>query len=148
MFCRYDEVAATGRWEVLARSSRSCGGPEPLATIGAETGETVRVPQDPRPDRLVIVRVRGIEEGVVNRVVTAMYRSPEWWATLDGDVSYRLVPGTAVDGLLLAAPESLRRSAGFEFGPPIRQLSIAPRGAFVMPAGLSYEFMSVPLARS
>jgi hypothetical protein len=144
-FCRYDEVAASGRWEVLARVARTCGAPEPLATVIAEVGATVPVPAESRPDRLVVVRVLGIEASLADRVVTTLYRSPEWSVTLDGGATYRLVPGTAADGLLLRVPDSIQRSPGFQFGAPIRQLSIAPKGGLDTAATLTYEFLSVPL---
>ena len=39
-FCRYEQIAATDTWQVLARTNRSCGPPEPLATVSARAGDT------------------------------------------------------------------------------------------------------------
>jgi hypothetical protein len=144
-FCRYEEVAATGRWEVLALGARHCGEPELLGTVTAATGVTVAVPVEERPDRLVIVRVGGIEAGIVDRIVTTLFKSPEWRVTLNAERGYRLVPGTAADGLLLSVPASIRRSPGFDFEEPVRDLAIAPAGQRDRPSSLTYAFYSVPL---
>jgi hypothetical protein len=146
-FCRYDEVAATKRWEVLAPAARRCGTPEPLASVTAKPGQAVPVPRDPRPDRIVIVRVHGIDDSLLDRVLTTLYKSSEWYVTLGGAGKYRLVPGTAQDGLLMAVPASIHRSPGFDFGPPIASISIAQRDRFPAAGPLTYEFLSVPLVR-
>jgi hypothetical protein len=146
-FCRYDEVAANQRWEVLAPAPRQCGAPESLATVTAKPGEAVTVPRDPRPDRIVIVRVHGIDDSLLDRVVTTVYKASEWYVTLGGIGTYRLVPGTAQDGLLMAVPSTIRRSPGFDFGSPIASISIAQRDRFPAAGPLTYEFVSVPLVR-
>jgi len=146
-FCRYDEVAANQRWEVLAQAARHCGTPEPLATVTAKPGQAVAVPLDPRPDRIVIVRVHGINDSLVDRVLTTVYKASEWYVTLGGLGRYRLVPDTAQDGLLMAVPSTIHRSPGFDFGPPIASISITRRNRFPAPGPLTYEFLSVPLVR-
>ena len=146
-FCRYDEIAANQRWEVLAPAGRRCGTPEPLATVTAKAGEVVTVPTDPRPDRIVIVRVHGVDDSLLDRIVTTVYKASEWYVTLGEIGTYRLVPGTAQDGLLMAVPATIHRSAGFAFGPPITSISIAERDRFPAPGPLTYEFLSVPLVR-
>lgn len=144
-FCRYDEVAASVRWEVLALSPRECGTPEPLRTVVARPGQVVVVPVETRPDRFVIVRVHGVDDSLLDRLISTIYKSPEWYITLDGSAPYRLVPGTAVDGLLMAVPSSIDRSSGFTFGPAVRQLSIEPRTPSKGAGVLTFEFLSVPL---
>jgi len=146
-FCRYDDAVASVDWEVLARVDRQCGSPEPLATIDARPGETVAVPTDPRPDRFVIARVIGIEDSTLEHLVTAIYKSPLWYVTLDQDRTFRLVPGTAEDGLLMAVPTSIVRAPGGTFGPAIRSIAIDVHDALVAPGPLRYEFLSVPLIR-
>jgi hypothetical protein len=146
-FCRYDEVVASADWEVLGLVDRRCAWPEPLGTVEARPGETVAVPTDPRPDRFVIARVHGIEDSALEHLVTALYKSPLWYVTLDGARTYRLVPGTAEDGLLMAVPTSIARAPGGTFGPPTRSMSIDVDEALVAPGPLVYEFLSVPLVR-
>jgi adenine/guanine phosphoribosyltransferase-like PRPP-binding protein len=106
----------------------------------------VDVPVDARPDRFVIARVGGLEPSALGQLAEALTKAPDWYATLDG-TRYRLVPGTAADGLLLAVPAAADGTAPFAFGRPIRTIAIAagPHGRDSA-AMLTYEFFSVPLA--
>ena len=144
-FCRYRQLVADDRWQVLGRTLTSCGAPEPLGTVTATEGQTVTVPVEARPDRLVIVRVHGLEPDLATRLVTTLYKGPMWFVTIEG-IRYRLVPGTAADGLLLAVPPSIDGTGPFAFGPPIPSLSIQV-GLDGHGTGrtLTYEFQSVPL---
>jgi hypothetical protein len=147
-FCRYAQIAMSDGWEVLARTGRSCGAPEALDTVSARAGTAVEVPVEARPDRFVIVNVGGLEPSVLGRLRTALAKAPDWYVTLDG-TRYRLVPGTAGDGLLLAVPPAADGTGPFAFGPPIRTIAIAAgqngRGSG---ATLTYQFLSVPLGGS
>jgi hypothetical protein len=102
------------------------------------------VPVESRPDRFVIVRVHGVDDTLFDKLVSTLYKSPEWYITLNGVDRFRLVPGTAVDGLLMAVPPGIVRSSGFTFGPAVQELSIAPRTASKGAATLTFEFLSVP----
>jgi hypothetical protein len=78
----------------------------------------------------------------------ALYRGPEWYATLD-DTRYRLMPGTAADGLLLAVPPAADGTGRFAFGDPIRTIAVTQGLDNNDPhAVLTYEFKSVPLQGS
>jgi len=141
-FCRYRELSSIGNWEVLARTGDSCGQPEPIATLTANEGAKVDVPIDPRPNRLIIVRVHGLEPTLAERLQTLLYKADQWYVTVAG-VRYSLVAPTAIDGLLLSVPQSVDGTGPFAFGPPITSLSIAgPGGAG---RALTYEFQSVPI---
>ena len=61
IFCRYHQRISTARWQVLDRTTGSCGPPEPLSVVTAREGETVTVPVESRPGRFIIVRVHGID---------------------------------------------------------------------------------------
>jgi hypothetical protein len=144
-FCRYDEAAATSRWEVLTlNSSRRCGAPDSLGTVTAALGATVAVPADPVGGRIVVVRVLGLGDSLLDRLVSTAYHSPEWYVTLNGTDKFRLVPGTASDGLLLVVPPQLSRAPGF-LPPPVTSLAIAPRTRLPWQGPLTYEFLAVPL---
>ena len=141
-FCRYRELSSIGAWQVLGLSGETCGNAEPLETVQAKEGETVPVPVETRPGRFVIVRVHGLEPSLRDRVLTALWKAHEWYATIAG-VRYRLVPPTVSDGLLLAVPPEADGTGSFAFGAPIDSISIKSR-----PGGhrmLTYEFESVPL---
>jgi hypothetical protein len=145
-FCRYTQSAVSDAWQVLARTSRTCGTPEALATVSARAGAGVQVPAESRPDRFVIVSVGGLEPSALGLLKTALSKAPDWYVTLD-DSRYRLVPGTVGDGLLLAVPHAADGTGNFAFGPPIRTMAIAAgQDGRESSAMLTYQFASVPLA--
>jgi hypothetical protein len=144
-FCRYRELSSVRNWQVLGRSADSCGPPEPLQTVRAAEGRTVTVPVESRPGRFVIVRVRGLEPSILDRIRTTLFKAEEWYVTIEG-VRYRLVAPTAADGLLLAVPPGADGTGVNAFGPPITSLSIASRDPGPRRT-LTYEFLSVPLVR-
>jgi hypothetical protein len=145
-FCRYTQIAQSGGWQVLARTDRACGSPQPLVTITAMAGAAIQVPAETRPDRFVIVRVSGLEPSVLGRLKTLLSKAPDWYVTLDG-TRYRLVPGTVVDGLLVAVPPAADGTGNFAFGPPIRSMAImAGLDGRESSATLTYEFLSVPMS--
>jgi hypothetical protein len=146
ILCRYDELAANDRWQVLARSERSCGEPEPIGTVTARAGETIAVPAEARPDRLMVVRVSGFPEGPLDRLQALLFRADEWYVELSDRGRFRLVPGTADDGLLLAVPAAISFHPRFAFGPPITTISVeAGRYGERSDATLTFDFLSVPL---
>jgi hypothetical protein len=145
-FCRYDELAANDRWQVLGRTERSCGIPELISTASARAGESVPVPPETRPGRFVIVRITGFPDGILDKLRTLAFRADEWYVELPDRGRFRLIPGTADDGLLLAVPTGLSAHPRFAFGPPITALTVsAGRYGDASDAVLTFEFLSVPL---
>lgn len=138
--CRYRELAVDGAYQVLADSGRQCGAETPLATVTAALGERVNVPAAPSPDDIVLVRVHGVGEGVLAHLRSALWRTPDWHIEIDG-INYRLVPGTAVDGLVLAVPTAAQGSAPFAFGVPTRTIAISG-SSLGGSGGLTYEFLT------
>ncbi len=138
-FCRYVQVSATDRWQVLARTDRSCGAPEPLATVSARGGDPVVVPVETRPDRFVILRIHGLDLSPLGAIRAALAKPRDLHITLD-DTRYRLIPGTALDGLLLRVPSVADGTGVFAFGPPIGTITV--KG---VATPLTFEFLSVPL---
>ncbi len=145
-FCRYDELAANDRWQVLGRTTRSCGGPEVIAAASSRAGESVTVPPESRPGRFVIVRITGFPDGILDKLRTLAFRADEWYVELPDRGRFRLVPGTADDGLLLAVPDGVSSHPRFAFGPAITSLTVsAGRYGDASDALLTFEFLSVPL---
>ena len=143
-FCRYRQVVATETWQVLSRTASSCGAPEPLATVQGRAGDPVQVPLDPRQDRFVIVRIRGLAPSLLGAVTAGLTKAPDWYISLD-DTRYRLVPATAPDGLLMAVPAAADGSGRFAFGPSIRSLTVTQGDSGTdSRAPLTFEFESVP----
>ena len=143
-FCRYDQISATDRWQVLARTDRSCGPAESLGTVTARAGEPVTIPVETRPDRFVTVKIDGLEPSLLGRVRDILYKTPDWYVKLD-DTRYRLIPGTAGDGLLVAVPPSADGTGHFAFGPPIKTMTVTQgEGGHGSKEPLTFTFESVP----
>jgi hypothetical protein len=105
----------------------------------------VSVPAPPSEDQFVVVRVHGVEGGLVESIRTALWKGTEWYAKVEGR-SFRLVPGTADQGLLLAVPPAAQGSAPFAFGPRIESIAVsAGKKGHDSEATLSYEFLAVPM---
>jgi len=144
--CRYVAVAANDRWEVLDRTQFTCGDPEPLGIVTAKAREVVAVPKETRPDRFVIVRISGFPDGILEKLRAAVFRADEWYVDVGDRGHFRLVPGTADDGLLLAVPVDTAAGPRFAFGSPISSLRVsAGRSGEARDATLTFEFLSVPL---
>jgi hypothetical protein len=144
IFCRYRQVASTSRWQVLERTGTSCGPAQLISVVTAQAGTAVPVPQA-STDAFVVVRIHGITGSVQERLKSILYKGTEWNVKLD-DTRYRLVPGTAADGLILAVPPSVDGSYPFAFGAPIRTISVsAGIDGRESRASLTYEFQRVPL---
>ncbi len=139
--CRYREVLASADWQVLADTGRACGAPTPLGVTVAAAGATVPVPTAPAGD-LVVVRVDGVNSGLAARLRAILWRSPSWYVTLNG-MRYRLVPGTASQGLLLSVPAASQGSPRFAFGPAVKTIAIANESG--RGGELTYTFLAVPM---
>lgn len=145
--CRYDEIVAGERWQVLGSTGRSCGPPTLLSRVEARAGEAVVVPAPPSGDDLVIARVHGVEGGLVERIRTALWEATEWYVRIEGR-DFRLVPGTADQGLVLAVPPAAQGSEPFAFGPRIESIAVrAGKRGDESDDTLTYEFFAVPLGR-
>ncbi len=114
--CRFREVMATERWQLLARGPNRCGPVDPLGTAVVRPGDLIPVPLDPRPGRLVVVHIEGIEVGPLATLRAFVDKSPTWWMSIADQGAYRLVPGTVGGPLLLASPAALGWSS--PFSPP------------------------------
>ena len=141
--CRYREVTADDRWQVLAASGHACGPAVRLATTTAALGETVAVPDPPSPRDIVVVRIEGLDQGLLGRIRTAIWRAPIWKVALDG-YRYRLVAATAPDGLVLAVPTADQGSPPFAYGPPVRTIAVEPSD-LGGEGQVTYTFEAVPL---
>jgi hypothetical protein len=141
--CRYQEVTADERWQVLAASGHACGPAVPLATTTAALGAAVAVPDPPSPRDIVVVRIEGLDQGLLGRIRTAIWRAPIWTVALDG-YRYRLVAATAPDGLVLAVPSADQGSPPFAYGPPVRTIAVEPSD-LGGDGQVTYTFEAVPL---
>jgi hypothetical protein len=123
--CNFAVVRATERWQVLARTPDRCGPSRALGSAQASPGEAVRVPAPgPGPGEVVWARVEGVEVEGLERVATFLAHARTRHAIVNGTTSYRLVPGTAADGLMLRASGGLGGRGAFAQVPQARTIAV------------------------
>jgi hypothetical protein len=117
MLCNYRAVRTTRRWQVLYPTADRCGQVRHLGHLQTETGRPIRVPSPPG-GTFVFARIHGLGVSGLEQLRTFLYRARQRTATVNGTHTWRVVPGTAADGLILAA------APGVDFPPPF---ALAPR---------------------
>ncbi|HET6997834.1 MAG TPA: hypothetical protein VFI03_04530 [Solirubrobacterales bacterium] len=121
--CNFAIVHASERWQVLARTPDRCGRSRPLGSVEASPGETVDVPA-PGPGEVVWARVDGVEVGGLERLLAFLSHARTRHAILNGQRSYRLIPGTAADGLMLRSSNGIGGKGAFAQIPQARTIAI------------------------
>jgi hypothetical protein len=120
MICRYEQL----RGALFGRIPSRCGPIQRLGTVSASVGQTIDVPVDPRPDRMIVASFDGVASSPLERVITLLWKGDPWYITLNGTSEYRLVPGTAPDLHVLSTPATLDWAAPFAFPAPTRTIEI------------------------
>jgi hypothetical protein len=137
MLCNFEPLRTTERWQVLGRVPDRCEEPVPLRTVEAAYGQPVDVP-GVDGNRVVVARVHGVQVEGLERLRTLVYRSRTRGVAFDDGFGYRLLPGTASDGLLLAAPRRIDFPAPFAIAPDASTISLYKGGD--PPEQISVEF--------
>ena len=107
MLCNFRATVNVAPWQVLARTSNRCGRPRLLQEARARMGESIVVAPSPDRRSVVYMEVDGVAVAGLERLVTMLYRAKERHVTLGGRPAFRLVPGTAADGLIMRVPEAI-----------------------------------------
>jgi hypothetical protein len=140
--CSFRSVRVTESWQVLARAPDRCGEPRPIGSVESSYGEPVEVPLA-GPNEAVLARIEGAQVGGLERLRSALFRARFRRLAIDGgEAVYRLVLGTADDGLILSVPPRLDFPGPFALAPePARTLELS--GA---DGELRIDFYALPLA--
>lgn len=125
--CNYVPLHQTERLQVLGKVDDRCGEPESIGTVEAAPGETVDVPQA-GPGEVVLARVQGAEVAGLERIRSLLYKPRPRTAIVNGEDEYRLVPGTADDGLLMNGDPAVIGEGAFAQAPQARTLAIDGAG--------------------
>jgi hypothetical protein len=149
MLCRYVPVASAPSWQVWTAVPDRCGTPELLSSVTARAGERIDVPKESRPDRLVVVHIRGIASGLTERLEGLIFKTPPWWIQSEVD-AHRLVPATADGPLLLGTTGSSDYGGALWLGPPVTTIAVGTQVNGGNPASessdvLTYDFYSIPI---
>jgi hypothetical protein len=116
MLCHFRELSTTSAWQVLGRAGDRCAAPVALETVHAGWYQKVPIPPPPNDHSFVFVRIGGVQPGGLEDLLGLVFKPLYRLVYLDG-TQYRLVEGTAADGLLLSAPGEVDYSAPFNLAP-------------------------------
>jgi hypothetical protein len=128
MLCNYRPVRTTARWQLLERAENRCGAPRPIEAVRAASGDEISIPPPPGRRDMVFARVEGLGIDGWEGVRTALYRARERTATLAGR-SWRVVPETAPDGLVMRIPPAVDFPRPFGLAPDSATISFGVDGA-------------------
>jgi hypothetical protein len=134
VLCHFVPLHTTDRWQVLGRTQNRCEAPRFIGSIEASPGSTVRVPA-PGPSDVVFVRIHGAGVSGLERLSTALLHAGLRSMIVNGTQSYRLVPDTAGDGLMLRASDSIAGSGPFSPIPQAETIELTGANE-----GLRYDF--------
>lgn len=140
VLCNFAPIVTDERWQVLGRVPERCGADRPLGAVEGKAGEPVPVPA-PRPGEVVSVRIEGASVSGLERLTTMILHARIRRLVVDGERSYRLLPETAADGLMLSADPAVVADLGV-FSPVPQARTIAVEGAG---DDLVYEFFATPV---
>ena len=120
--CHYRAARTTARWQVLLPSANRCGPANLLETVPATTDRPVAVPVPP-PQSIVFATIDGLGVEAPERLRSFLYRARSRFAVVNGKQSWRIVPGTLGDGLIMRAARGVDFPAPFELAPRARTVS-------------------------
>ena len=138
--CNFAPLRTTKSWQVLARIPDRCGHEEFLTEAKGGPGTVISVPPS-GPGEMVLMRVHGLGVSGLERLRALLWRPGFRFAHLNGDtVTYRLVPGTAADGLMVSPAPGLDSAGAFAQIPSVQDISIEG-----VSRQLTYDFYRVPV---
>ncbi|MEA2306367.1 MAG: hypothetical protein QOH43_3647 [Solirubrobacteraceae bacterium] len=123
MLCHYAPLQTTTRWQVLGRVSSRCGAPRRIGSVAAAAGEVVRIPPAAR-GTVVFARLHGAGVDGLERLRSLVYRARLRYVLVNGGRKYRLVPGTAGDGLLMSSGPGIDYPGVYAIVPQARTISV------------------------
>jgi hypothetical protein len=123
VFCRYRQLRARGRWEVLGRAADRCGGTTALGSTELQPGQSVFVPAPPNSNDVVFARIRA-EPRLEQRIASIFLKPFRYPQIIVGSRRYRLVADVARGPLILRVPKSAGIAPAFGGAVDYRQLRL------------------------
>jgi hypothetical protein len=111
LLCHFSEVAREGIWQLLARIPDRCGAPKVLGVLRSNGVAAVAVPPEPA-GMVLVAEIHGLGIGAGERLRTLFTRADVRTLSINNTVTFRVVPDTLTDGLVLDVP------AGADYAPP------------------------------
>ena len=139
--CNFEPLTTTSAWQVLGRVPDRCGEPELIGSVDSAFGDAVTVPR-PSPGRSSSLRIEGAGVSGLEKLRSMFFRAQFRYAVDDGGDAYRLVPGTAGDGLLLDGSPKLVGAGPWADAPRTETMALIG-----MDGELRYDFYSMTVER-
>jgi hypothetical protein len=124
MLCNYVALQTTAHSQVLGKVPDRCGAPRLIASMRARAGEDVNLPAA-EPNTVIYAKLSGAGVSGLERLRTLLYTARFRHLTVNRTKVYRLVPGTAADGLIMDAGAKADYPAPFALSPAARTISIS-----------------------
>ncbi len=131
--CNFRALRTTGRYQLLGRTPDRCSAPRRISSLDAGYGEPIEVPHAPRPDEVVFAKVSGLTPSGTERLQSLLYRPAIRRVRFDRGPSYRFVPATAGDGLILTAPRRIDLPSPWKVAPDSRTITFERSSAIALP---------------
>jgi hypothetical protein len=123
MLCHFAALHTNAFWQVLGRVPDRCGPSRLLATIRVRNAQTISLGNAPAGS-VLFVRIEGAGVTGIERLRSLLYRARDRYLVVNRTRTYRLVPGTAADGLLLDAPPNVDFPAPFRLSPDAHTIQL------------------------
>jgi hypothetical protein len=123
ILCNFVPLQTTYKWQVLGRTSNRCSSPQLIRSVEAEPGTTVPVPP-PGRNGVVFVRIHGAGVSGLERLSSFLLHARTRRVIVNGTRRYRLIPGTASDGLLLWGSDQVAAGGAFSQIPQARTIAV------------------------
>jgi hypothetical protein len=123
ILCNFVPLRTSTRWQVLGRTSNRCSSPQLIRSVDASSSTTVPVPE-PGRNEVVFVRIYGAGVSGLERLSTLLLHARTRRVIVNGAQSYRLIPGTASDGLLLWGSDRIAEGGAFSEIPQAKTIDV------------------------
>lgn len=122
--CNFTSLSRTEGWQVLRRTPDRCGPQHFISSIEGGPGTVIPVPQA-APGELVLLKIHGVAVSGLEELRSLLWRPRFRFAYLnEGEAAYRIVPGTAADGLMVSPSPGLDSPGVFAQIPAVQEIRL------------------------
>jgi hypothetical protein len=142
LLCHFTEIEHTEVFQTLARVPDRCGAERTIAVIHSSLGRTIALPPPPE-GAVMVASIDGLQVAGWERLETLFTRAEPRYVMVN-QTTYRVPPGTADDGLVLAVPTDADYPAPFNFNMSPHLLRVTVDGHSSGP--IAVRLSAIPIA--
>jgi SGNH hydrolase-like domain, acetyltransferase AlgX len=113
LLCHFAELEHSQAWQTLARVPDRCGIPHTVEVIHSTLGHTITLPSPPE-GAVMVASIDGLQVAGWERLESLFTHAAPRYVTVN-ETTFRVPPGTANDGLVIAVPADADYAAPFNF---------------------------------